>query len=140
MQRRTGAVLLGGGVRWRLVAPGTRHDRNGGQRVLTEVRKRGVVDVYIAAYDGLKGLPEAIRTFPIEQAVLSGLDPAIRTHRPNRNASPDAPVGRTAPRRLFHSDRILGTHHRLTHGFSDPPAQGCTGSGLSSRKDWMVSR
>nr|WP_195765665.1 transposase [Xanthomonas oryzae] len=32
----------------------------GGTSVLTELRQRGVQDVYVASMDGSKGLPEAV--------------------------------------------------------------------------------
>ncbi|QQS03218.1 MAG: IS256 family transposase [Fibrobacterota bacterium] len=51
--------------------------------VLTELRNRGVQDIYIACMDGLKGLPEAVCKNRLDPAGRRRFDPAtLRRHDP----------------------------------------------------------
>ena len=56
--------------------------------IITELRNRGVKDIFIACVDGLKGFPEAIETvFPKTQVQLC-LVHTIRTQLPSGRVSP----------------------------------------------------
>ena len=73
--------------------------------MLTELRNRGVTDILISCCDGLKGLPDAIRTVWPNTTVQTGVVHLVRIvcgmHRRNTGAKSLVDSARSTPHRPF---------------------------------------